>query len=180
MTEQIIAQVAQHILDSNDWLKDLKYIARQLQGGRIMLKKDHEVGLDDRNGNIGYIRWRGDEDHTYRELETKFTSCAEGWEAVANLRLVVMLKCTNAGLAEFKLVNDLKAAPITEIDGFKPDIIVLNSTTDRELIEREETGKEDDGPRSWNNEYKLISIDFEVQYGAVPGIDCINFNCNEC
>ena len=180
MTEQIVEQIADHIKDQNTWLSDIDYIARQLEGGRIQLAHNRETGIDDRRGNFGYIRWRGDEDHTYREVETKFTSCAEAFEAVANLRLVVVLKCNNKSAAEFKLVNDLKAAPIQEIDGFKPELILLNSTSDRELIEREETGKEAGEPRSWNDLYKIISIDFELQYGSLPGIGCLDLECDEC
>lgn len=172
-TYEYVELLKDSLLNRLDWLNEVKFLGRQDPTG-VIKGNDEFAGLNDTLGNMGYIRYRDDNDHSYSEPEKRLTS-APTQLVSAHLRLVVMHTCANADDMEWVVWNELQIAPHVAKEEYR--LKVLNSTKDKQFIFMEETEEGTTTDDRWN----LILFDFDLLYHRVATADdnCIP-SCDVC
>ena len=181
MTEDIVKYITDKLQSVSPNIKSVDLIARQNVKGYIV-KNDKEAGLDDKQIGKAYVRFNGEFDHDYFFFERKFRSesTLELGES-SKLRLVICHKIKDEKSYERFVVNALQGinfSSLTTSDESQIEIILQNSSTDKEKIFMSETMK-DETEITWNTSINLLLVDFELRYVTSPCTD-FKFDPNEC
>lgn len=175
MVDTICAHIASQLTTQfSSWLNVVKYIARQDPTGVIVKEQPEEwVGINDAVPGHAYIRFRDGDDIVF---SNGTLTSAPNMRSTARLRLVMFHRCDN----EHEIARYLSFGLLNCRGYGQPrySVTVLRCSTDRQVIYREET-KRDDGMRDDN--LRLIRVDFDVAYrdGILDGETCIP-PCNVC
>ena len=162
MTTEIINQIAESLLSSNDWLSEIRsigYLSRPTGEGAnsklVVTDGEREIGITDREGNSGYIRFRSDQNFRVQKI-TAYTSCYPSSRYIYDLRLIVVVKTTAPENIAMLLSTQLNSMRPTI--GSQTRVDVQSGGTNSLSVVKNEGGEQ------WNNNYRAMFIDFNMSF----------------
>ena len=166
MITDLIGEVANYLLAQNQsWLRQIRYVGYQnrvSEGDNVTNEEMQEIGLSDRDGNSGYIRFKSNQNFTVSEIKSFNNSRASRFSY--DLRMVVVVKSDTPVDINYLLAlqfNHFEMAVCTVPYGTARNIktYVTGGGSNTVANAKQESNKE-----SWNNEYKILYVDFRLQF----------------
>lgn len=165
ITEIVNTIAAKLVLTNSAWLKQIRslgYLAKTEAETVIYDQEVKEIGLDDRNGNSGYIRFGSDQNFTVNPIPAKVSKYAYQYKYA--LRLVIVVKTDYPANINYLLslqLNHLDLGSCTYATGTASNIMVQTASGGSNTIAN---AKNESGVEIKNNNYKVVYIDFVVKF----------------
>lgn len=180
MTEKLVEYIGEQLMAGSKNVKEVKLITRLNVKGYI-IRDGKEAGLDDKQIGMAYIRFAGDYDHEYSDADRKFTSEMLEKNSISKLRLVICHKVKRERDYEQFVIGLLQGIKLSDAPGTdeeERELNLIGSSTDKERIFMAETLKDEENI-TWNNNVKLLMVDFELKCLISPCSD-FEFEPDEC
>ncbi len=176
MIQALVNKIATSLVTLNaTWLTEIRslgYLQRRPEGDYVTTDGLRDIGLTDREGNSGYIRFESDQNVTVSELSERYSSCEPiGQRFSVDLRLVVVAKMDLPQDLPFALSVQLASIRFTE-DEFKHNNVrarALAFGSHSMANVKTETGKED-----LNNENSVVYVRFRIYFDFRQNCDANN------
>lgn len=162
MTIQLAQYISQTLRATLPWIDAVEFLGRKSVDGYTLYEGQY-IGLTDKSGSYGYMRFSGEKDHEYTNTESR-TSRGKWVTVRTELRLVLVADIRNCGTAtslESNIVGILSSMQFPPSSYGKVNLAVLSTSTDFERIFREETDQEE---ILWADHLTIIAVDFRLEY----------------
>jgi len=181
MVESLIHSVAQKLVIANaSWLSEIRTIGHMLrksEEGLIITDGENEIGISDRDGNSGYIRFASDVNMTREDIRS-LTSCnVTSSRYTYRLRLVVVAKTETPEDLTLLLATQINSMALTYANIRNIKARVNSGGSNSYSVARGEGAKE-----QISNTYKAVYIDFSLMFDWANDCDQIEINmtCDNC
>lgn len=176
MTKEIIQEIAESLLSQNDWLSEIRtigYLSKPSGDRLVVIDGKDEIGITDRSGNSGYIRFRSDTNFRVTKIPS-FSSCFQSSRYTYDLRLIVVVKTEAPENIALLLSTQLNA--IRPITGTQTKCEVQSGGSNSLAIVKTEGGEQ------WNNNYRAMYIDFTMSFDWRDDCQLIetDMSCTNC
>lgn len=166
MISTIIKSIASQLVTVNsEWLEQIRTVGyfNQSDSDNITNEECKEIGLDDRNGNSGYIMFRGNQNFSVSPISS-ISSTQRAFQYRYSMRLVVVIKTNYPVDINYLLslqLNHLFAQKCRWDFGTASNIVVQTTGGGSNTVfnSKEESGKPD-----INTNYKIVYLDFNIQF----------------
>lgn len=187
MIKSLIDTVATKLVTLNTWLSEVRaggYLQKANGDISIIDRYKNEIGITDKRGNSGYIRYRSDQNYTVQELPSseRYSSCEIIGQRIAiNLRLILVVQSTIPEDIAFLLTVQMNSFQFDtpEFNGKNVRVRVQSAGTNTLANVLTETSQND-----LNNDNEVIYIDFQILFDWNQRCDIYNIpiemECNDC
>lgn len=182
MIRELIQDVAEYMMQKNStWLTQVRsvgYLNRSTdKTDYISTAELEEIGLTDKFGNSGYIRFRNKQDFTVRK-SVSMVSCESSYRYTFPLRYVFLVDSVNISDLIFLSSIQLQQYSTTAFESIKNvKVVPMGGNSNTIDVIKQETNT-----AAVNNTYRAGFIDFNLEFDIAELCDTIqlpmNCNCN--
>lgn len=174
ITELITNLAAQLVARNASWLSEIRTLGylNSTEEGKFVTDFKDEIGLTDREGNSGYIRFQEGENFSTQEVP-RYTSCSSSTRYVFRLRLVIAAKTEspeNLALLLSTQINSLEF-----LDKTVHARVQSGGSNSPQIVQAE-------GGEQLNNEFRVVYVNFNLQFDWRKDCDTIPIimSCSNC
>lgn len=178
MITDIIDRVSSQLLQSNYWLSEIRSIGylNTISGDKSVTDGLNEIGITDRSGNSGYIRFNSDQNFTVEE-STAYSGCKVMSKFTYFMRLVVVAKTDVPENITMLLAAQFAKMTFTGYEANAVKVRARSGGSNSMSVVKNESGQDQE-----NVNYRALYIDFTVQF--LWNYDCdqieIDMACSTC
>lgn len=174
----IIEDIARQLVILNaSWLSEVRTVGYRAttEKGVVITDFENEIGITDRDGNSGYIRFAADTNFTRQESRA-LTSCVPSSRYTFKLRLVVIAKTETPEDLALLLSTQINALQLTYTNINNIKCSVTSGGSNSAAITRNEGGEQ------INSTYRTVFVDFDLMFDWINDCDQIQIimNCDNC
>lgn len=177
MINELILSVAQKLVTANaSWLSEVRTIGymNRFEDGLVITDGENEIGITDRTGNSGYIRFVDGAQGFSVESIPSYRSCESSSRYSYRMRLVVVAKTETPENLSLLLSTQMNSFSFSGHDKGKARV-TGGGTNSFQIVSAE-------GGEQLNTSYRALFIDFTLQFDWRN--DCvpisITMECNNC
>lgn len=186
MIQALVNKVAQSLVTLNsEWLTEIRtlgYLQRRPEGDIVTTDGLQDIGLTDREGNSGFIRFESDINFNVQEMSpsTRYSSCEPiGHRFSVDLRLVVVANTEVPQDLPFALSVQMASIRFTDEEFKNRNVAVraISGGSHTMANVKTETGKE-----TLNNENAVVFVKFRIYFDYKQNCEAINIpiTMNRC
>jgi len=181
MIREIVTEIARQLVSANSWLSEIRVLGymQQVDDTKAVLDGESEIGLTDKSGNSGYIRFASDTNFQAEEDTARMGGCAINQRITYGMRMVVAAKTEVPENIALLLTVQLAGLSFNQYPQNRVKVRARQGGTNTFSIVKNESGDE-----TWNNQYKAIYLDFIIQFNWQQNCNEINIEtdmiCDNC
>ena len=162
MINEIVDIIASNLVTDNDWLSEIRSIGylNRINGITSVTDTMKEIGLNDREGNSGYIRFENDRNFSIRESPNQYSSCGKSIEITYLMTLVIAAKTAIPESVALMLAVQFKELNFdTEYPANNVIVYAISGGSNSQSVVPKESGSD-----QWNQNYRALYVDFSIQF----------------
>lgn len=183
MIREIIDSISTQLVQSNSWLSEIRsvgYLNRQsIENARdkfVVTDGIKEIGITDRSGNSGYIRFSSDQNFTTEE-SMQYAGCQVMTRFTYFMRLVIVAKTELPENITLLLASQLSKLSFAGYESNSVKVRARSGGSNSMAVVQNESGQNQE-----NVNYRTLYIDFTIQF--LWNYDCdqieIDMACDTC
>ncbi|MBL0317148.1 MAG: hypothetical protein IPP69_15825 [Flavobacteriales bacterium] len=178
MIREIIDSISTQLVQSNSWLSEIRSVGylNTVSGEKSVTDGIKEIGITDRSGNSGYIRFSSDQNFTTEE-SMQYAGCQAMTRFTYFMRLVIVAKTELPENITLLLASQLSKLSFAGYESNSVKVRARSGGSNSMAVVQNESGQNQE-----NVNYRTLYIDFTIQF--LWNYDCdqieIDMACDTC